>query len=657
MGSPIRAQESGTLQQKQRDEHGEDHQTVSFSSPTTKNESSSSSGSSREEQNCHRKSADTQDKDDENENDNDNTGNKDGEATMVIMMAPMVRGSELAFRMMARQGSGISLCYSPMLRAKEVVKAYKYWKEKEELNDRTTKDEPLENEDTNESDDNSPGSAFPMAHSQAASSSRSPPSLLSTMLSKLHEDGVLFLTDTCPEDRPLVVQLCGCCPMTLYQATQAVLERYFQNCTTTTATHLGKQSTSGVVEVEDEEEGWNGIDLNLGCPQSCARDDKFGAFLVDSDPDLAIQCVAAMRRAIDDYYKDPPGVSFVESNPLLGLPTTTATTTTTSTKTTKPKLMSLSGIDSSIASSTRSQKRVNRRRPRLSCKMRLLDTVEDTIAFAKRLEGAGCDLLAIHCRHRVVKHDGIPDQAAGQALVQALSIPVILNGTIQTLADISKTVHHGTRGGVAGVMIGRALLQNPYLYQKSNSTTSIKSTCPALLAADYLDFAERYPPPSVLFLQKHLRWIFRATLQPPPPSAAVAAELLLQSPPSLPRRERKNKENVLLKECYSNWRHRIWTFLVQPYLETIDQFRRVVVLYLVLHHGDGDAHLGQTKLLTLSSSPSANMTISPSLMKFIESSSDPPSFHSIRHNSMQAEQQWKEEEEAEGFLSDQHIFG
>jgi tRNA-dihydrouridine synthase len=633
MGSVSRAQESETLQQKLRDDQGEDNSIVASISQT------GSSSSCREEQINHGNTADNYD----NDNDNENTTNKNGEAMMLIILAPMVRGSELAFRMMVRRRSGISLCYSPMLRAKEVVKAYKFWKEKEEQNDRITKDEPNENDDTNHTlyygdDDNKNGSTFAMGHSQASSLSRSPSSLLSTILPLIHEDGVLFLTDTCPEDRPLVVQLCGCCPMTLYQATQAVVERYFKDCTTT---RLEKKSTSVAVEDEEEEEEdeWNGIDLNLGCPQSCARDDKFGAFLVDSDPDLAIQCVAAMRRAIDDYYKDPPEVLFLESNPLLGLSTTTTTTATTTTS--RAEWMSLSGIDSSIAtSSTRSQQRVNRRRrrrrrriPQLSCKMRLLDTVEETIAFAKRLEGAGCDLLTIHCRHRVVKHDGIPDQAAGQALVQTLSIPVVLNGTIQTAADISKTIL-GTRG-VAGVMIGRALLQNPYLYQEeSNNTTSINITCPALLAADYLDFAERYPPPSVLYVQKHLRWIFRATLQPPPNSAAVAAaELLLQSPSALPRRERKDKENVILKECYSNWRHRIWTFLVQPYLETMDQFRRVVVLYLVLLHGDGDAHLGQTKLLALSSSsPSTNVTVPPSLMKFLQFSSHPPSFHSIRHN-------------------------
>jgi hypothetical protein len=48
-----------------------------------------------------------------------------------VILAPMVRGSELAFRTMIRR-YGVTHCFSPMLRAAEVVKAFQIWKERDD---------------------------------------------------------------------------------------------------------------------------------------------------------------------------------------------------------------------------------------------------------------------------------------------------------------------------------------------------------------------------------------------------------------------------------------------------------------------------------------------------------------------------------------------
>ncbi|RHY93221.1 hypothetical protein DYB35_010063 [Aphanomyces astaci] len=68
---------------------------------------------------------------------------------------------------------------------------------------------------------------------------------------------------TADEDRPLIVQLAGNDPTTLATAVTLLQHR----C--------------------------DGIDLNLGCPQRCARTGHFGAYLLD-DPDLVEQVVRAM---------------------------------------------------------------------------------------------------------------------------------------------------------------------------------------------------------------------------------------------------------------------------------------------------------------------------------------------------------------------------
>jgi tRNA-dihydrouridine synthase len=375
-----------------------------------------------------------------------------------LILAPMVRGSELAFRMLIRQHGGLSLCYSPMLRASEVVKAHDLWKQQKssEVN---------------------------------------------------HEDGKLLLTDSATNDRPLVVQLCGSSPQELYTATRAVLEIFD----------------------EVHKNPLNGIDLNLGCPQKCAHDGGFGAFLAE---ERAMECVAAMQRAIDDGYCG-------------------------------------SGNE----------------RPWLSCKIRLLDSTVQTIAFAQGLQDAGCQLLAVHCRQRTDKHHGECDLETGKQLVHALTIPVVINGSITSLKDVESTLE---RTGCASVMASRALLENPLLFVETSGT----KTNPAVLAADYLEFCELYPPPSPLYIQKHLRWIFRQELQP--------------------------KTALCTREDYRNWKARLWTFLVRPYLDTLSQFRQVVGLYVILSGCD----------------------MPPSLKDI-----GVPSFQSIRHHNKKMREKGRQDDE------------
>lgn len=336
-----------------------------------------------------------------------------------------------------------------MLRATQVIKAHAIWKASTSMSTSTS----------------------------AASDSSS--SLIA------HEDGKLLLWDfPCADnDRELnlTVQLCGRCPTTLEAATRALLD-IFTN---------GHNKNPLLLE---------GIDLNLGCPQKCAQSGGFGAFLVEQDPDLAIQCVAAMHRVLDDHYRD--------------------------------------NHDHSNASS--------KRRPRLSCKVRLLDKDEDTIAFCRRLEAAGCELLAIHCRRRDDPPDGRPDWSMGKKLVDSLTIPVVMNGGIKSREDILSVLD---ATGAHAVMIAQGFLVNPYLLEVDDKHETID---PAVMAAEYLEFVDKYPPPSSLFIARHFRWFFRSQLQP----------------------------QTRRKEEFQCWRARLWTFLVRPYLQTIYQFRQVIVMYV-----------------------------------------------------------------------------
>lgn len=132
-----------------------------------------------------------------------------------------------------------------------------------------------------------------------------------------------------------------------------------------------------------------GIDLNLGCPQKCAEKEGFGAFLVEKSPDLVISCISSMRRAIDTYVS----------------------------------------------------KTNNVKRPLLSAKIRLLESVDDTIEFIRRVKAAGLDYLAIHCRNRSAKHDGLADHEAGSRVVDAFDgFPIILNGGISDYSTAERVI-------------------------------------------------------------------------------------------------------------------------------------------------------------------------------------------------------------------------
>lgn len=89
----------------------------------------------------------------------------------------------------------------------------------------------------------------------------------------------------------------------------------------------------------------------------------------------------------------------------------------------------------------------------ITAKIRLLDTIADTISFIKKLETAGASIITVHLRQRGVEST-VPaaDTLVMQQLVQATSIPLIANGDLYTHEDIAAMFRDS---GCAGVMLGR----------------------------------------------------------------------------------------------------------------------------------------------------------------------------------------------------------
>ena len=92
------------------------------------------------------------------------------------------------------------------------------------------------------------------------------------------------------------------------------------------------------------------------------------------------------------------------------------------------------------------------------------DVGEETyLPLAKRLEEAGAGWLVLHPRYARQKFTGYADWEAVKALVETVSIPVMVSGDLFTAADGIRAL---SVTGAAGVMFARGAMHNPSIFQQ-----------------------------------------------------------------------------------------------------------------------------------------------------------------------------------------------
>ena len=83
--------------------------------------------------------------------------------------------------------------------------------------------------------------------------------------------------------------------------------------------------------------------------------------------------------------------------------------------------------------------------------------------IARIMEENGASLVAMHARTKVQQYGGQAEWDEIANLRQAVSVPVIGNGDVQTPEDIDRMKAHT---GCDAVMIGRAAIGNPWIFSR-----------------------------------------------------------------------------------------------------------------------------------------------------------------------------------------------
>jgi len=88
----------------------------------------------------------------------------------------------------------------------------------------------------------------------------------------------------------------------------------------------------------------------------------------------------------------------------------------------------------------------------------------NAVEVCKILEGAGMQAISIHGRTRSQGYGGEANWEVIDACAQAVSVPVVGNGDISSGEDLAKRKRETA---VSGVMIGRAAMQNPWIFRQA----------------------------------------------------------------------------------------------------------------------------------------------------------------------------------------------
>jgi tRNA-dihydrouridine synthase B len=113
----------------------------------------------------------------------------------------------------------------------------------------------------------------------------------------------------------------------------------------------------------------------------------------------------------------------------------------------------------------------------------------NAVEVARILEGCGVAAIAVHGRTRAQGYGGEADWQVIDAVARAVSVPVIGNGDLASGRDIAR---RKSETAVSGVMIGRAAMQNPWVFREARHFLDTGRELPGIDLVDRWDLVIRH---------------------------------------------------------------------------------------------------------------------------------------------------------------------
>ena len=152
-----------------------------------------------------------------------------------------------------------------------------------------------------------------------------------------------------------------------------------------------------------------------------------------------------------------------------------------------------------------------------SVKMRLGFDEKNHVEIAKLCEDAGADYIAVHGRTKAGRYKAAVDYDAIKEIVEAVNIPVLANGDINSPEKAKWVLEHT---GAAGVMVGRAAVGRPWIFQSmknhinGDESAEVSSALIQEVVLEHFDqMIAHYGEHGALIFRKHLHTYSKAGYQ------------------------------------------------------------------------------------------------------------------------------------------------
>lgn len=191
--------------------------------------------------------------------------------------------------------------------------------------------------------------------------------------------------------------------------------------------------------------GYDGIDINMGCPAKNVASKGGGAALI-KNPRLALEIIKAVQKARSDYKNDRNGRNDrIERNDLREL---------------------ISIVKRKVREWEVKVRR--NRRITVSVKTRIGYDKDITEEWMETLSKAKVDFISLHARTFKQGFKGSADWDAIKRAVEITKKPIIGNGDVKSYNDCQRMIK---QTGCFGVMIGRGAIGRPWIFNKSKVIT------------------------------------------------------------------------------------------------------------------------------------------------------------------------------------------